>query len=148
MRETTLLTLVWLAWGSLPLAFPQASKPAPKKSTAAASKPTVPKKAAAKSTKKAKRRAVNRPATQRQPTPERYREIQQALIDKGYLQGAGPGTWGPDSVAALRKFQADQKLEETGKLDSLSLIRLGLGPKRDSPAPNGRASGLQPKAEP
>jgi hypothetical protein len=35
----------------------------------------------------------------------------------------------------LKKFQAEQNLESSGKINSLSLIALGLGPKRDpSPA--------------
>ena len=67
---------------------------------------------------------------QTQPTPERYKEIQQALAQKGYFKGEISGQWGPDSVDALRRFQADQKLEADGKLGSLSLIALGLGPKR------------------
>jgi len=64
------------------------------------------------------------------PTPERYREIQQALATKGYFKGDASGTWGPDSVDALRRFQADQNLEVDGKIGSLSLIALGLGPRR------------------
>jgi peptidoglycan hydrolase-like protein with peptidoglycan-binding domain len=65
-----------------------------------------------------------------QPTPERNKEIQQALIDRGYLAPPPTGVWGPESVAALRRFQQEQNLQPTGKLDSLSLIALGLGPKR------------------
>jgi peptidoglycan hydrolase-like protein with peptidoglycan-binding domain len=72
--------------------------------------------------------------TQRTPTPDRYREIQQALAAKGYLQpGAPNGVWDTSSIAALKKFQEDQNLEPSGKLDSLSLIALGLGPRRDQP---------------
>jgi hypothetical protein len=73
--------------------------------------------------------------TQRTPTPERYKEIQQALATKGYLQTAAPsGVWDTHSVEALKKFQQDQNLDPSGKLDSLSLIALGLGPKRDAQA--------------
>jgi peptidoglycan hydrolase-like protein with peptidoglycan-binding domain len=108
-----------------------------------------PRKTAAKSSKrKSTRRVVRRPLTQQQPTPERYREIQQALIDKGYLQGPATGTWGPDSVAALKRFQAEQKLEATGKLGALSLIQLGLGPKREAASQNGRLPPPEPKAAP
>jgi peptidoglycan hydrolase-like protein with peptidoglycan-binding domain len=67
---------------------------------------------------------------QQAPTPERYKEIQQALIGKGYLQGEATGEWGPDCVDALRRFQTDQNLTADGKIGSLSLIALGLGPKR------------------
>jgi hypothetical protein len=76
------------------------------------------------------------------PTPERYKEIQQALISKGYLQGEPTGTWGPDSVEALKRFQQDQKIETTGKINSLSLIALGLGPKRET------ATAVKPPAPP
>jgi peptidoglycan hydrolase-like protein with peptidoglycan-binding domain len=71
-----------------------------------------------------------RRSVQASPTPERYREIQQALATKGYFKGDSNGRWGSDSIDALRRFQHDQNLNETGKLDSVSLIALGLGPKR------------------
>lgn len=61
-------------------------------------------------------------------------EIQQALIDKGYLNEPATGKWGPESADALRRFRQHQKLEPSGKLDALSLIGLGLGPKRDNSA--------------
>ena len=63
------------------------------------------------------------------PTPERYKEIQEALARKGYLHGEASGVWNPDSEDALRRFQQDQNLQASGKLDSLSIIALGLGPK-------------------
>ena len=62
------------------------------------------------------------------PTNDRYREIQQALKDKGYLQAEPTGTWDSGSQDAMRRFQADQHLDQTGKINSLSLIALGLGP--------------------
>jgi hypothetical protein len=69
-----------------------------------------------------------------QPMPERYKEIQRALADKGYLQETPSGQWNQNSIDALRKFQKDQNLDPTGRLDALSLIALGLGPKREMPA--------------
>lgn len=66
---------------------------------------------------------------QMQPTPERYKEIQEALAKKGYLHGEPNGKWDQDSVDALRHFQQDQSLQTSGKLDSLSIIALGLGPQ-------------------
>jgi peptidoglycan hydrolase-like protein with peptidoglycan-binding domain len=65
-----------------------------------------------------------------QPAPERYKEIQQALVDKGYFSGSPDGVWGATSTDALKRFQHDQNLNEDGKLDSLSIIALGLGPNR------------------
>jgi hypothetical protein len=67
---------------------------------------------------------------QQAPTPERYKDIQQALTSKGYFHGEPNGEWGPDSADALKHFQAEQNLTPDGKLTSLSLIALGLGPKR------------------
>jgi peptidoglycan hydrolase-like protein with peptidoglycan-binding domain len=96
-----------------------------------------PKKAA--SSKSKKKTAVVRRAAQQQPTVERYKEIQQALADKGYFHGPVDGAWGADSVEALKRFQREQNLEDDGKIGSLSLIALGLGPARSaaaaSPAP-------------
>ncbi len=66
---------------------------------------------------------------QQAPTPDRYREIQQALASKGYFKGEPNGAWGADSADALKRFQADQNLMPDGKINSLSLIALGLGPK-------------------
>ena len=64
------------------------------------------------------------------PTPERYKEIQQALAAKGYLSPEqANGAWNDSSTEALRKFQTDQNLDGNGKINSLSLIALGLGPK-------------------
>jgi hypothetical protein len=74
------------------------------------------------------------------PTPERYREIQEALASKGYLRAEdATGTWNQTSIDALKRFQAEQNIESTGKINSLSLIALGLGPKHEAvvkpPAP-------------
>lgn len=72
---------------------------------------------------------------QTSPSPDRYREIQGALAAKGFLKPEdATGTWNQTSSDALKKFQAEQNLESSGKIDSLSLIALGLGPHHD-PAP-------------
>ena len=92
-----------------------------------------------RSARRGKKGAKAKPAArgQQAPTPERVKEIQQALIDRGYLKGEASGVWGQDSVDALRRFQGDKNLEATGKLSSLSLIHLGLGPKRAATAQPG-----------
>ncbi len=69
------------------------------------------------------------------PTPERYKEIQQALITKGYGDGTPDGMWGPQWIESLKRFQQDQKLEPSGKLTALSLVTLGLGPRRENGLP-------------
>jgi peptidoglycan hydrolase-like protein with peptidoglycan-binding domain len=107
--------------------------------TASATKAVVSAKAGSKkpgSKKPGSKKTVaqSRRSIQQQPTTDRYREIQQALADKGYFAGQPDGNWGPDSVDALKRFQRDQSLTEDGKIGSLSLIALGLGPRRAAPA--------------
>ena len=71
------------------------------------------------------------------PTSDRYKEIQDALASRGYLQPEqATGAWNDASIDALKRFQIEQNLDSTGKINSLSLIALGLGPKHDAlPAP-------------
>jgi len=94
--------------------------------------------ASSKSGKKAPAKRV--PATtwrnrQTSPSADRYREIQQALASKGYMNPEeANGTWNAASVDALKKFQSEQNLDASGKINSLSLIALGLGPKREAVA--------------
>jgi hypothetical protein len=79
------------------------------------------------------------PSYQTHPDADRYQQIQQALADNGYFKGTVDGKWGDDSVAALKQFQTDRKIPNDGKISSLSLIGLGLGPNRETasapPAP-------------
>jgi Putative peptidoglycan binding domain len=92
------------------------------------------------------------PNYQSHPDPERYQEIQKALADRGYFKGEVNGKWGDDSIAALKRFQADQKLPDDGKINSLSLIGLGLGPKHDgnsvAPANGASTPAVQPPPAP
>lgn len=128
-------------WGMLAFAAPP--QPAAKPKPATQTKPAAP--AAAQQRRYAPRYARRwtpppRPVGQIQPNADRYKEIQQALVERGYLSGEPTGEWKQDSADALKRFQQDQKLEATGKLDSLSLIALGLGPKR-TPAAQAAAPG-------
>jgi uncharacterized protein (UPF0333 family) len=66
---------------------------------------------------------------QQNPTPDRYKEIQQALVDKGYLKSEPTGVWDSESIDAMQRFQTDQKMTPTGKINAPSLIGLGLGAK-------------------
>ncbi|MCX6593075.1 MAG: peptidoglycan-binding domain-containing protein [Acidobacteria bacterium] len=122
---------------------PGAAKPAapPKKSSSRASlkptpvkptpvKPSSVKPRRATPSKIGPRRAAAAPPRQSQPSPERYRQIQQALIDKGFLEGEPSGQWDQRSIDALKKFEESQQLRNDGKIDSMALIALGLGPKR------------------
>jgi peptidoglycan hydrolase-like protein with peptidoglycan-binding domain len=80
---------------------------------------------------------VGRRSNQQQPTQDRYRGIQQALGERGYFAGEPDGNWGAESVDALKRFQRDQNLTEDGKIGALSLIALGLGPRRNGSAEAG-----------
>jgi hypothetical protein len=85
------------------------------------------------STRNGAKRTTSWRNRQMAPSPERYKEIQQALVAKGYLKPEdAQGAWNQASIDAMKKFQAEQKLDSTGKINSLSLIALGLGPKHDS----------------
>ena len=142
------LALGTLAWAGGPNSPTQTTAPAKKATTAttvkkapatttvAAKKPvTSTATASAKHTATRKAPVVRTTWRNRQssPTTDRYREIQQALVARGYLsQDDANGVWGSASTDALKKFQAEQTLDSTGKIDSLSLIALGLGPKHDT----------------
>jgi len=81
---------------------------------------------------------------QQQPSAERYKEIQQALAEKGYFRGTADGAWGGESLEALKRFQKDQNLDADGKIGALSLIALGLGPKRGVEAAQTSRAGGEP----
>lgn len=111
---------------------------ATKRTTGKAKASSTKRTAAAKSKGKKKatrtRARSTRPARQQTPTPERYREIQQALADQGYYKGEIDGNWDAECVAALKEFQLEQNLNPDGKLGALSIIALGLGPKYEASA--------------
>ena len=112
----------------------KSSKSAPKTVTSgkqpASTKQASSKRTAGKRTSAKKVTSSYRRSIQKEPAPERYKEIQQSLAEKGYFAGSVNGAWGSDSVDALKRFQRDQHIDDDGKLGSLSLIALGLGPKR------------------
>ena len=124
--------MVSLVWSTSSAAPAKTKAPAKKAATTAAGR---------KGKSAPKKPAVTWRNRQMSPSQDRYREIQSALAAKGYLSPEeATGSWGPSSVDALRRFQADQKIASSGKINSLSLIALGLGPKRETavvlPAPD------------
>jgi hypothetical protein len=105
-------------------------------------------KASAKSSHSVRRAAYRRPVHRRPsgpsaPSADRIRLLQQALIERGYLQAEASGVWNAQSVEALKKFEAEQNWKVDGKIDSRGLIALGLGPKYDAnlslPIPAGQS---------
>jgi peptidoglycan hydrolase-like protein with peptidoglycan-binding domain len=61
------------------------------------------------------------------PAPERITEIQQALAKDGSRSNAPNGKWDDSTVEAMKKFQSGHGLNPSGKLDALTLEKLGLG---------------------
>ncbi len=122
------------------------SKTAPQKTSSV--RPPATRTTTARSTTASRRPATNTTAAARRPvvtwrnrqaspSTDRYKEIQDALVAKGYLQSDdATGNWNNSSVEAMKRFQAEQNLDSTGRINSLSLIALGLGPKYEAvPAP-------------
>ena len=61
------------------------------------------------------------------PTPDRIREIQSALSMDGYYSAQPSGKWDGDTMSAMQRFQQAHGLSGSGKLDALTLQKLGLG---------------------
>jgi hypothetical protein len=53
------------------------------------------------------------------------RDAQSALNDQGYNPGAIDGRWGPSTQSAVRRFQAEHGLAQSGRLDSATMQALG-----------------------
>jgi Putative peptidoglycan binding domain len=137
MRKTlscgAMVAMIALAWSADP--SPAAQENAPAKKAAVKKKAAAKKGASSRARKTTAKRGVTWRNRQLSPSPDRYREIQGALAAKGFLKPEdATGTWNQTSSDALKKFQAEQNLDSSGKINSLSLIALGLGPRRE-PAP-------------
>jgi len=79
--------------------------------------------------KKSSKHSRRRQPGQKVPTADRISEIQQALAKEGSFTGNPNGKWDDATVEAMRKFQAGHGLNPSGKLDALTLQKLGLGSK-------------------
>ena len=115
---------------SSPAANP-AAKTAPSSTAKTASTSTTttknapPKRVNTKSASARKRTSRTRP--QMAPTPARISEIQSALAAQGSYKGEPNGKWDDSTAQAMKEFQSAHGLAPTGKLDALSLQKLGLG---------------------
>jgi hypothetical protein len=128
-----MLCLVTLTWAAKPATSKKASGKTSAKSPAKKSSSGKKTSAARKGSKKGTSGRTTWRNRQMAPTPERYRQIQEALAAKGHLRPEDvTGSWNQTSVEALKKFQREQNIESNGKINSLSLIALGLGPKREA----------------
>jgi peptidoglycan hydrolase-like protein with peptidoglycan-binding domain len=64
---------------------------------------------------------------QKAPTVDRVTEIQEALAKKGAYPNDPSGKWDAGTVDAMKKFQQANGLNPSGKLNALTLQKLGLG---------------------
>lgn len=107
-------------------------------------KPAAPRKVTSKARPIRKRKARER--VQTAPTPARISEIQSALAAQGVYKGQPNGKWDNSTIQAMKDYQSAHGLTATGKLDALTLQKLGLGSEIA-----GRAAPLpisQPQAAP
>jgi peptidoglycan hydrolase-like protein with peptidoglycan-binding domain len=80
-----------------------------------------------KNTSKKRKRGKASARGQKAPTPDRVKEIQGALNREGALAGQPTGKWDNTTVNAMKKYQEQQGLNPTGKIDAATLEKLGLG---------------------
>jgi hypothetical protein len=82
---------------------------------------TKKKKSSSKSKKKGKVKG------QAAPTPDRIKDIQAALQKDGSYEGQPTGKWDAATMDAMKKYQDKNGITPTGKIDAVSLEKLGLG---------------------
>jgi peptidoglycan hydrolase-like protein with peptidoglycan-binding domain len=122
-----LAVIALVAVGCVPASVARASGRQQQGSSSTATSPATPPSTTTKPPVKKKHHYARREPKQKAPTPERISEIQSALARNGYYQGQPNGKWDSNTIGAMQKFQSDHGLDATGKLDALSLQKLGLG---------------------
>jgi peptidoglycan hydrolase-like protein with peptidoglycan-binding domain len=96
-------------------------------SVSGAQTPAAQTSAKKKKTVSSKSRRKSRPAAQKAPTPDRIKEIQSALQREGAYKGQPTGKWDDATVDAMKNYQDKNGLNATGKIDAVTLNKLGLG---------------------
>ena len=100
---------------------------------AAQSKSSKAKTSASKTTATSSRHSSKKVSSRRKqkgqmaPTADRISEIQEALAKNGSYINTPNGKWDDTTVEAMKKFQGAHGLNPSGKLDALTLQKLGLG---------------------
>jgi hypothetical protein len=74
-----------------------------------------------------KSRRKSRVKGQAAPTPDRIKDIQTALQKDGSYEGQPTGKWDAATMDAMKKYQDKIGVTPTGKIDAVSLNKLGLG---------------------
>jgi peptidoglycan hydrolase-like protein with peptidoglycan-binding domain len=118
-----LALLVAAGSGVFAKAGAQQAQPSSTKAKTAASNSSG--KSSHKSTKKTSSRRKEK--GQMAPTPDRISTIQEALAKDGSFNSTPNGKWDDSTVEAMKKFQGAHGLNPSGKLDALTLEKLGLG---------------------
>jgi peptidoglycan hydrolase-like protein with peptidoglycan-binding domain len=122
---------------------------APQTSTSgAATKPATPKKSVVK--RPAKKRKPRQKA-QAAPTAARISEIQSALAAQGVYKAQPNGKWDAPTIQAMKDYQNAHGLTATGKLDALTLQKLGMGSEiagRAAPLPLPQSQSAPSPTEP
>lgn len=133
MKRLVLISSFFIACMALCAGIQPASATATSGRSAAATNKPAPRKASLV-TVAARKRRRHRYYSRRyryhgptRPSASRVTEIQTALARGGYYKGDPNGKWDASSVQAMRNFQEDHGLDGNGKIDALSLQKLGLG---------------------
>lgn len=113
---------IWLCWLGAVLLVSAA--PSVSGAQTPAAQTTIKKK---KKTTPSKSKRKSKSAAQKAPTPDRIREIQSALQREGAFPGEPTGKWDDATVNAMKNYQDKNGLNATGKIDALTLQKLGLG---------------------
>jgi len=105
------------------------------------------------SSKSSSKKRTKKVKGQAAPTPERINEIQEALARKGTYTGTPTGKWDDSTVDAMKHFQSAHGLNPSGKLDALTLQKLGLGSETaglaaPTPPPNSANRLMNTSSEP
>ena len=98
--------------------------------------PTSPRGVSRRASKQA-----GRLAGQRSIDATRATQIQTALGNAGYLQGAPTGHWDNATESAMQRFQADNGWQTKSTPDARAIIKLGLGPQTLHSADMSREAG-------
>jgi len=114
----------------------------PQTPPAAAAKPSSSSPAKSASTAAKKKRKSAAAHKQLSPDPARIRQIQEALAHEGFYEGEPSGKWDDHSVQSMKSFQQAKGIQPTGKIEALSLQKLGLG------SPVAGVAAPQPKSPP
>jgi peptidoglycan hydrolase-like protein with peptidoglycan-binding domain len=139
MSKPTVLSILGAA---LLLSAAPAVSRAGQPGTAQTSSTTAKKK---KTSSKSRRKA--RVKGQTAPTTDRIKEIQSALQKDGSYAGTPTGKWDSTTVEAMKKYQDKNGLSPTGKIDAVSLNKLGLGSStagKGAPVPSTTATSTPP----